>query len=227
MKLFLSVASIIVMILLSAGVVSADGGATELGNVEGVRSVPGDDCPTGEIHDDGTVENGYSYNAGFGITEGRLVDKFTPGAYPWEYENICICITQNGGDTEIAYNVVVFDDDGAGGAPGTLLASVPDTAVGVPAWPTTQFYGTDISAVAPTVNDGSVYIGVSWNPEVELGFFFCSDETVGTPLNGGQTFQNSDGLWQATELVWAGYLSMLIRADGVLVPVELQSFSIE
>ena len=90
MRTILILVSIVVMILFSAVVAVADGGATELGNIEGVRSVPGDDCPTGEIHDDGTVDNGYGYNAGFGITEAVLVDKFTPGAYPWEYDNICI-----------------------------------------------------------------------------------------------------------------------------------------
>jgi len=227
MRVNLALVSFVAIILLTAVVAFSDGGATELGYIEGIDSVPGDDCPAGEIHDDGTVDNGYSYNAGFGITEAILVDKFTPGSYPWEYNNVCVCITQTGGDTEIAYNVVVYDDDGAGGAPGTLLATFADTAAGVPTWPTTEFYGTDISTVAPAVAAGSVYIGVSWDPEAELGFFFCVDESVGTPINGGYTYNNSDDVWNTTETIWAGYRSMLIRSDGVFVPVELQTFSVE
>ena len=42
------------------------------------------------IHDDGTIENGYSGNPGAGVTEVRFADKFTPTSYPSTYSSVCL-----------------------------------------------------------------------------------------------------------------------------------------
>ena len=41
-----------------------------------------DNAPGIVIHDDGTIEDGYSGNPAAGVTEVRVVDKFTPTSYP-------------------------------------------------------------------------------------------------------------------------------------------------
>ena len=77
------------------------------------------------IHDDGTLENGYSGSPGAGVTEVRVVDKFTPTSYPSTYSSVCLdFVTLAGGPPTYTVDIVVYDDDGAGGSPGTLLGSL-------------------------------------------------------------------------------------------------------
>ena len=69
------------------------------------------------IHDDGTIENGYSGNPAGGVTEVRFVDKFTPTSYPRTYSSVCLdFVTLAGGPPTYNVDIVVYDDDGAGGA---------------------------------------------------------------------------------------------------------------
>jgi hypothetical protein len=90
--------------------------------------VPGGvDCndPTIIRHDDGTIENGGSGNPLAGVTEVRFADKFTPTSYPNSYTSVCLdFVTLAGGPPTYNVDIVVYDDDGAGGSPGTLLGSL-------------------------------------------------------------------------------------------------------
>ena len=71
------------------------------------------------IHDDGTVEN--RYQSGPGIL-GIFADKFTPTSYPSTYTSVCLAFNRLcGGNTSEHVEVVVFDDDGPAGSPGTEL----------------------------------------------------------------------------------------------------------
>src|SRR5436190_1858487 len=115
------------------------------------------------IHDDNTEENGYSGNATT-IATFNAVDKFTPTTYPSTFTSVCAAfITIAGTPTTLNYSVIVYDDDGPGGAPGTQLGEIADVAVaiagglGVPVWQT-----TDISSLGVTLTSGSVYIGVKY-----------------------------------------------------------------
>ena len=76
----------------------------------------GIDCDTAPgivIHDDGTIEDGYSGNPGAGVTEVRVVDKFTPTSYPNSYTSVCLdFVTLAGGPPTYNVDIVVFDDDG-------------------------------------------------------------------------------------------------------------------
>ncbi|MCK6623516.1 MAG: hypothetical protein L6Q94_23775, partial [Calditrichia bacterium] len=64
--------------------------AVELGSIglvgESVNAGP--ECSDGEIHDDGTVENGYGWNPTV-VTDGGFVELFTPAAYPFIYSQVC------------------------------------------------------------------------------------------------------------------------------------------
>ena len=98
------------------------------------------------------------------------------------HNQICICWTQVGGDVNINFNIVVYDDNGPGGQPGTLIASIPVTANGVPTFPNVAFYDFNVTGLIPPINSGSVYIGARWAPMVEQNFFICADESPTTPL---------------------------------------------
>ena len=79
----------------------------------------GVDCNDPSIirHDDGTIENGGSGNPLAGVTEVRFADKFTPTSYPNSYTSVCLdFVTLAGGPPTYNVDIVVYDDDGAGGS---------------------------------------------------------------------------------------------------------------
>ncbi|MEL7058657.1 MAG: hypothetical protein AAGN46_01385, partial [Acidobacteriota bacterium] len=79
------------------------------------------------------------------------------------------------------YDIRVYDDDGPGGAPGTLLGEVPlFFADNIPFGVAGSLFTADISALG-LVADGPVYIGASWFPGIDEDIFFCTDESPSTP----------------------------------------------
>ena len=143
-----------------------------------VQDAPGvvncDTEPGIVIHDDGTIENGYSGNPQAFITEVRFVDKFTPTAYPASFSSVCVALsTQSGGPPSWPVTIVVYADDGPGGSPGRELGSMAVTAQNtVFPNPTPGWNSYDISSMNLAINSGSVYIGVRWmttSPNVFIG----------------------------------------------------------
>ena len=74
------------------------------------------DCAGGVIADDGTAENGDLLTT----ATSTFVQKFTPSAYPFEYQDVCACWRS---DTQgfVDFDMVFYDDDGTDGQPGTEL----------------------------------------------------------------------------------------------------------
>ncbi len=178
----------------------------------GMPANPGPECSGGLIYDDGTVENGYGWNPV--VTDGIMLSRFDPPSYPYNLAQVCINWTQVGGDANINYNIVVYDDDGAGGAPGTLLASIPVSANGVPYWPDFAFFDNNVTGQIPTVNSGSVYIGAQWDAIAEQYFYICSDESPTTLYHSGWAYNDVDGIWEPLHYWFPNYRAMFIRAEG-------------
>jgi hypothetical protein len=176
----------------------------------------------GIVHDDGSLENGYSGNPAV-VNMLTMVDLFTPPGPGHQYTQVCIAWTRGGTGAEtLNFEIVFYDDDGPGNAPGTLLASLPATSAGIPAFPAGQFYDYDVSAVQNIVSglDGDIYIGARWDPIA--GVFLAADESAGTPLGSGQVFfDTGDPLddWEPIAGGFTNYRSMLIRAE--VVPTDL------
>ena len=167
------------------------------------------------IHDDGTIENGYSGNPVAGITQVRFVDKFTPTAYPASFSSVCLAhITQSGGPPSWPVNIVIYDDDGPGGSPGRELGHMAVTAQNtVFPNPTPGWNSYDISSMNLFVNSGSVYIGVRWmttSPNV----FMAADESPDRPVGfaGGHWWNNVANAWAPIESAFANYRSLFVRA---------------
>src|SRR5581483_4610481 len=175
-----------------------------------------DNQPGIVIHDDGIIDNGYSGAQGL-VSTVIFADKFTPAVYPSIYTSVCLdLITFPGGPTTHNIEVVVFDDDGPGGSPGTELGALPVTATvhavdSVPASP--EWNSFDISSLAIIVNDGSVYIGARYAVPVSgSNVFVSSDETGSVGFAGGYWFNDLDGVWAPIENAFPAYHSMFIRA---------------
>jgi hypothetical protein len=180
-----------------------------------VRGIPsGVDCdaaPGIVIHDDGTVENGYGGAPGLIIA---WADKFTPATYPATYTSVCLAFNRLClGPTSYPVEVVLFDDDGPGGSPGTELGAMPVTITNIPIFPnpTPEWNSFDISSLNIVVNDGSVYIGARWTPDNQYQFYMDADEN-GPGFGGGYWFNSFDNVWDPIQNVFPLYRAMFVRA---------------
>ncbi|HLA63814.1 MAG TPA: T9SS type A sorting domain-containing protein, partial [Rhodothermales bacterium] len=183
------------------------------------------------IHDDGSPNDGYGANPGGATTALTLVDRFTPTSYPATFTQVCVSFIMNtGGSGTKAYQARVYDDDGAGGSPGTLLGSVDATATGVPASSPgvpipVVFQTVDLSGLALNIADGSVYIGVRFTPE-SPNYYVTADQSPDRPVGfaGGYFGPESGGnppTFFPLQNAFAPYRALFIRAvQGVPVAAE-------
>ncbi|HSH26662.1 MAG TPA: carboxypeptidase-like regulatory domain-containing protein, partial [Wenzhouxiangella sp.] len=207
-----------------------------LPSIEGYVGITAIDCDTAPglvIHDDGSIENGYSGNAA-SVNEVAIVEYFEPVAYPASLGEVCISfITTNANDVDLTFELVVFADDGTGGAPGTELGAVTATATGIPGGglpATVPWFTADLSGLNLAIQSGGVYIGARYAP-VDPGIFIASDETASNPQQTGY-FQTDGGAW--TELsdpaMFPDYRAMFIRpqmfAAGCAAPSDVPWLSL-
>jgi hypothetical protein len=199
----------------AAGVSAEPDGAGDLGPL----ALPEGDCASGEIYDDGEAENGYSGNPA-AIDTFDAVMLFTPESYPAVYETICLSLVGLGGPTH-QFTIRVWDDDGADNAPGTLLGETDTLTVDdLPdALPCTM-YEVDVSDAGIVIPDGSVYIGVRWNPMDFPSRFICADETAETQLQPGYVNFDAGDDWQPTQTTFTNYRALLVRAVQDITPPE-------
>ncbi|WP_376692853.1 carboxypeptidase regulatory-like domain-containing protein [Wenzhouxiangella sp. EGI_FJ10409] len=151
-----------------------------------------DGAPGLVIHDDGTIENGYSGNPAV-ATDVTVIEGFEPEGER-VLGTVCVALLSQGPESR-DFELVVFDDDGTGGGPGTEIAAVPATATGLPdglpdpiVW-----YSVDLTSENIVVESGRVYIGARWevsDPNVFLG----SDEDGPGGVGAGY-FRTDDGEW--------------------------------
>lgn len=170
------------------------------------------------IHDDGSAENGYSFNIG-SVTEGRFVDRFTPSSYPATFSSVCFSfVTLDPNITSFDFDVVIYAADGDNGSPGTLLATkpvvVPLTLIsGLPFTPI--FQPIDISDLALYITAGDVYIGADWHDRTDEFAYLAADESSTTPLAGGQLWSDDTFLWHALGIdvnFEPNYRALMVRA---------------
>ncbi len=187
----------------------------ELPPARSVQGVPsGIDCDSAPgivIHDDGTVENGYGGGPGITVI---YADKFTPAAYPSSYTSVCLAFNRLcAGPASYPIEIVVFDDDGPGGSPGTELGSMPVTITNIPIFPdpTPGWNSFDISSLNILVNEGSVYIGARWSSDSLAQVYMSADEN-GPGSGGGYWFSNIDNMWAPIQNVFPLYRAMFVRA---------------
>jgi len=165
------------------------------------------------VHDDGVPENGYSGNPST-VSSFIGVDKFTPSGYPGTFTSVCTSFVTNAGATSVNYDVVFYDDTGAGGGPGAELGAVSTTGVVSADIGTPVFNSVDVSALGLNIASGSVYIGVRFNPQTESGVYIGSDESGTNPPAGGfVSFDTGSGpAFAPTADSFPSYTSLMVRA---------------
>ena len=171
-----------------------------------------DNAPGIVIHDDGTVETGYQSAPGI---LGIFADKFTPASYPSTYTSVCLAFMRLcGATTSERVEVVVFDDDGPGGSPGTELGAMPVTIDNIPIFPdpTPVWNSFDISSLNIVVNDGSVYIGARWTPPSFFDRAYLASDENGHGSGNGYYFDNVSNVWTPIVNFFPQYRAMFVRA---------------
>ncbi len=178
-------------------------------------------CAGGEILDDGSSEAAQGYPSDTPVTSSTKVQKFTPPAYPAVYHEVCVAWNSGEGDTTLSYEVVFYDDDGPGGDPGTLLAAVPTSASNVPQGGV-LFYSTSVAS--PPVTDGSIYIGIRYDPSVD-NFYLRVDKSVTTPQQVMRLSSNEGLTWYPPAFpdTRAFFLRARSTDDYVVLPTAQES----
>jgi hypothetical protein len=168
-------------------------------------------CVDGLVYDDGTWENGYGWNPGYGI--GKFVMQFTPNSYPYTINQVCLALTRlSAGSANWTFAIEVWTY--TAGGPGTLVVSIPNqvaTAVGV--WPTVTWHDFTGITTIPPLTSGSYYVGISWDPVTQGSHYIGADESSTTPLRPGYGYiQNA---WGTIQSFFASYKAIGVRVDGI------------
>jgi len=240
----LYVFSLTMFFVFGAGMASSYGqaasSAVDLASIEGeappktaTTSYVKSDCDTAPgliITDDGSIENGYSGNPNV-VSSIAIVERFSI-TDPGQLAKVCLAfLTFADGNLDV--EVVVFDDDGTDGDPGTELASLPVSLSGIPAaTPPAPYplvwHDIDLTSLDLTLGSGYVYIGARWEPD-NPNTFLAADESPETPLAEGRVQMDSG--WDPIQVRYPDYRSMFIRpqvipADTPPVPVPFANWAL-
>jgi hypothetical protein len=180
-------------------------------------------CNGGFVIDDGSFENGYGVQQTGTGDASRFLMRF--GSLPGVVEQACVCLTRTpGGDTSLLGSVGLWDDNGPGGAPGTRLGSAAALfATDIPVFPAVRFYEVDMTSQLRRT-DGSVYLGVSYIPDLQNDVFLCADETG--PVKSPGYFRVDDDPdanvpWArlGDQTTFSDYSALGLRADILQDPI--------
>lgn len=158
-------------------------------------------CNAGVVYDDGSFEGGYSLGPG----NAGAAMRFDLAAGTTALEQVCTCFSRDAAaPSSMSFDVVVYNNNGPGNGPGTLLGTVHATANSIPVFPNTQFYNVNLAGSGITLPDQSVFVGVVW-PGGSPPIYVCGDTSGTTPQrtsfgsgNGGGTWSNFSTLFPTT-----------------------------
>lgn len=149
-------------------------------------------CSGGVVYDDGVFNDAYSIGDG-DPGDATMVMKFDLPAGTTKLDQVCNCFTRNASaPSSMSYEVVVYDDNGPSGQPGTFLGSVNASASSIPIFGATQFYNVNMTSSPITLPDTHVYIGARWLGD---SVFMCGDRSAGTTQRSSYGSGNLGGSW--------------------------------
>jgi hypothetical protein len=174
-------------------------------------------CSQGVVYDVGSFTAGYSIGAG-NPGDSTMVMKFTLPAGTTRLDQVCGCFSRRGSTdpSSMSFEAVVYDDNGAGGSPGTFLGSVNATANALPVG-AGQFYSINFSSSGIVLPDNTVYVGFRW-PGGNIGL--CGDDRASTPLHTTYGSGNSGSSWANTQAQFSSDPPRIlgVRLDPAVAP---------
>jgi hypothetical protein len=182
-------AALFALVLLSAPVAAQWGETHHIGVPEAQAEAASPQCGGGVVYDDGTFFDAY----GVGPT-ATIVMKFDLPPGTNTLDQVCVCFTRlASGVPNMDFEIVVYNDNGPSGAPGTLIAAVPASASSIPLFSLSQFYSVDVSAEGIELPDTSVFVGARWPGGATN--LMCGDRSVSTPQRSNFTSGNQGTSW--------------------------------
>jgi hypothetical protein len=170
-------------------------------------------CNAGVVYDSGTFSDGYSIGSG-SANGATLVQKFDLPAGTVALDQVCTCFARTAsGPSSMSFQVVVYDDNGPGGQPGTLLGTVSATANAIPlATSGPAFYSVSLAGSGINLPNTSVYVGARW-PGGQI--VMCGDRAGSTPVRATYGSSNSGSSWSTTASLYPSATPRVlgIRAD--------------
>lgn len=142
-----------------------------------IKATPG--CSGGIVYDDGAFEFGYGIGDG-DPDDAIMLQRLTLGPTT-ELDQVCICFVRsqgNPGTTDFPFDVVLYDNDGPGGGPGTLVGAVASTATDVPMFPQVGMYEVDLTNAGIPFPGGDLFVGARWPGGPS--HFLCGDSSPTT-----------------------------------------------
>ncbi len=164
-------------------------------------------CSGGVVYDDGTLNSGYGLSAG-GQRAGAVMRFDLPGGTT-SLDQACICLSRSAGaPSSMNFDLVVYDNNGSGGSPGTLIRQQAVTANGISTAPT--FFNVNLTGLGVTVPDNNVFVGILWPSLYSSGteaIYICGD-TSGALTQRTNFFSATNGG------SWAGYSTFFPASPG-------------
>jgi hypothetical protein len=185
---------------------------TEVGRPGSALKVTKDasnECTSGGIiKDDNSFENGLRIPF---VGDARFVQLLQPTSYPSILDRVCVCWSSSTSLESMNYNLLVYDDNGSGGQPGTFLGGKQVTAFNLNAF-TDELFGYECSDLNVTAGSGGLYVGVQWNSASEFHYFLCTDESTSTPTATMYTSSSGGTLWTPVTSNYEDTRALGIRA---------------
>ncbi len=153
-------------------------------------------CSQGVVYDVGSFTGAYSIGAG-NPDDATMVMKFTLPAGTTRLDQVCGCFARKSTSdpASMSFEAVVYDDNGAGGSPGSFLGAVTATASALPV-ASGQFYSVNFTGSGIVLPDNVVYVGFRW-PGGNIGL--CGDDRATTPLHATYGSANGGSSWANTQ----------------------------
>lgn len=197
-RVFLAIA--VLVSLMALPVAAQEDWEIEIAEVEDLEHVvaASPDCALGVVYDDGGIEAGYSIGPG---NAGAVMRFDLPGGTTG-LDQVCTCFSRDAGaPSTMGFDVVVYDNNGPSGGPGTFLGSVHSTATSIPVFPNGQFYDVNLVGSGISLPDQNVFVGVIW-PGGSPSIYICGDRSATTTQrtnfgsgNGGTSWTNMNSLF--------------------------------
>jgi len=177
-----------------------------------------DECTGGISRDDGTFED--AVRVPF-VSDARFAQLLQPQSFPALLDRVCVCWNSSEGLESMSYNLLVYDDNGSGGQPGTFLGGKQVSAVNLTAF-TEELFGYECSDLNVTIPSGGLYVGVQWNSAAEFHYFLCTDESSSTPAATMYTSSSGGTIWAPVTSNYPDVHALGIRAHftQVLPPAD-------
>lgn len=173
----------------------------------------GTECIGGISYDDGSFEDGYGFSSS--TSAGTYAMRFQLPGGTNRIDAVCICWKSVSGSSH-DHGLRIWAADGPGGAPGTLLSTLPATSVsGISLSGKFTRYEVPGGITVPT---NVVYVAPTWSPLFFPGRYLCADENGpgGQPAYAGTSIVDlKPSLQIGTPTSFPNYKALGIRLEAV------------